>query len=184
MFRWPTLQSSWLLMRQPPHQLGSPDLAAIDKHPFQPKPKHFNGGTKQNTSPLDGPQKGPALLTHTEQKHSHIFKLGLYRQKEPWYLMYILRLHTQNLSHNTSGQASIVQNCLPFPLSTSAWCWVLSEKGGTIGPQDIYTDFLGLTPARHKGTGHHQVNDPGTSYITSTFLDIISALLLYKKHGN
>lgn len=152
--------------------------------PSNQNPSTSMGEQNKNTSPLDGPQKGPALLTHTEQKHSHRFKLGIYRQKEPWYLMYILRLHTQNLSHNTSGQASIVQNCLPFSLSTSAWCWVLSEKGGKIGSQDIYTDFLGLTPARHKGTGHHQVNDPGTSYITSTFLDIISALLLYKKHGN
>lgn len=125
LFRWPTLQPSWLLMRQPPHQLGSPDLAARDKHPIQPKPKHFNGETKQNTSPLDGPQKGPALLIHNEQKHSDRFKLGIYRQKEPsWYLMYILRLHTQNLSHNTSGQASIVQNCLA--LSTLHICLVLS----------------------------------------------------------
>lgn len=92
--------------------------------PLPTKTQALQWGNKTKHIPTWWTPERSCLLTHTEQKHSHRFKLGIYRQKEPWYLMYTLRLHTQNLSHNTSGQASIVQNCLA--LSTLHICLVLS----------------------------------------------------------
>lgn len=92
-------------------------------------------------------------------------------------------VHTQNLSHHRAFHASAAfLNCLAISVSTSAWYRVLSVTGESCqkGSQSMYADFP-ASPTSQRA-GHPQANDPKTSYIISTSLDIITALLLYKKH--
>lgn len=135
----------------------------------------------KSTPPTDRPERfsGPAPLTHTEQKHSHRFILGIFRQKEPSLMSYT---HTQNLSHHRAFHArAAFLNCLAG--SVFHICLVPSASSDRRElPKRLTARMHFPASPTSQRAGHPQANDPKTSYIISTSLDIITALLLYKKH--
>lgn len=92
--------------------------------------------------------------------------------------------HTQNLPHHRAFHASAaLLNCLAG--SVFHTCLVLSAFSDRRAAEEAHrastcADFP-ASPTSQRA-GDPQANDPKTSYIISTSLDIITALLLYKKH--